>query len=163
MSPTMTVVGGRDTPVYQLPSVIDNETWVETMNRVFQVLSTEIYRYGGEIDQYRGDGLIIATPTGSTGYAMAAGGPILHPHLEGIETGDLIEIRGTPDISLAGSPEIPGGVATTALAINMIPRVLNARPGLHSMADLPVPAAMLGDARRLTRTGAGWSENERID
>jgi 4-hydroxy-tetrahydrodipicolinate reductase len=33
----------------------------------------------------------------------------------------------------------------------MIPRVLNAAPGLYSMADLPVPAAMLGDARQFLR------------
>jgi NAD+ kinase len=39
---------------------------------------------GEVVDQYRGDGLIIATPTGSTGYAMAAGGPILHPGIEAI-------------------------------------------------------------------------------
>ena len=39
---------------------------------------------GEVVDQYRGDGLIIATPTGSTGYAMAAGGPILHPGVEAI-------------------------------------------------------------------------------
>ena len=36
------------------------------------------------VDQFRGDGLIIATPTGSTGYSMAAGGPILHPGIEAI-------------------------------------------------------------------------------
>jgi 4-hydroxy-tetrahydrodipicolinate reductase len=72
----------------------------------------------------------------------------IHPQLAGVETGDSIEIKGAPDICLGGSPEIPGGQATMALAVNSVPRVLNAEPGLHSMADLPVPAAMLADARR---------------
>lgn len=75
----------------------------------------------------------------------------VHPGLEGVETGDSIEITGTPNLRLSGSPEIPGGEATAAIAVNMIPRVLNADPGLHGMADLPAPAAMLGDARRLLR------------
>ncbi len=34
------------------------ETWVEVMNHLLKLLSAEIYRYGGEVNQYRGDGLL---------------------------------------------------------------------------------------------------------
>jgi len=73
---------------------------------------------------------------------------LIAPHLDGLETGDSIQITGTPGVQLAGSPEIPGGQGTAALAVNMVPRVLSAAAGLHSMVDLPVPAAMMGDARK---------------
>lgn len=75
----------------------------------------------------------------------------IHPHLEGIVTGDYIDIKGVPDVSLSGSPEIPGGVGTVALSVNMIPKVVNAPPGLVTMADLPVPSAIMGDVREMIK------------
>ena len=76
----------------------------------------------------------------------------VQPHLENVATGDRIEIYGEPSLHVASSPEIPGGIGTIALAVNMIPRVLTAAPGLYTMADLPVPAAMMGDVRTLMQT-----------
>ncbi len=73
----------------------------------------------------------------------------VHPHLEHIATGDVIDIHGEPPVHFASSPEIPGGLGTIALAVNMIPPVMNAAPGLTSMAALPVPAAIMGDVRML--------------
>lgn len=66
------------------------------------------------------------------------------PEAEGVETGDYITIEGDPPVNLSIKPEIPGGIGTIAIACNMIPSVVMARPGLLTMADLPVPRAVLG-------------------
>lgn len=73
----------------------------------------------------------------------------VEPELEGVDTGDYIRIKGTPNISMAINPEIPGGIGTIAMCVNTIPHVINARPGLKTMIDLPVPRAIMGDMRDL--------------
>lgn len=73
----------------------------------------------------------------------------VRPENEGVETGDYIEIHGEPNINLAIQPEIPGGIGTIALAVNSIPNVINSKPGLVNMTQLPVPPALLADVRTL--------------
>lgn len=71
----------------------------------------------------------------------------IEPQQEGVETGDYITIRGNPNISMQIKPEVPGGIGTIAMCVNMIPLVIGATPGLKTMLDLPVPRAILGDMR----------------
>ena len=62
------------------------------------------------------------------------------PEKEGVETGDYIRIDGTPPVNMSIKPEIPGGIGTMSMAVNMIPIVISGSPGLKTLIDLPFPS-----------------------
>ena len=71
----------------------------------------------------------------------------IEPAMEGTPTGDSTVLEGTPEVNMTIRPEVDGGIGTIAMVVNMIPHVINARPGLKTMLDLPVPRAIMGDFR----------------
>lgn len=60
-----------------------NDVVVEKIDST-RLVSLAVVIDGDEFATYRADGLIVATPTGSTAYTFSAGGPIVDPHVEAL-------------------------------------------------------------------------------
>lgn len=71
--------------------------------RQARLITTDLYINGDYVTTYTCDGLIIATPTGSTAYSLAAGGPILPPRLDNFLINPV-----APHLSLNRAIILPG-------------------------------------------------------
>lgn len=67
-----------------------NESTVKSLEGTF-VMDVEIK--GQHFERFRGDGLCVSTPSGSTAYNKALGGAILHPSIEAIQLAEMASIN----------------------------------------------------------------------
>ncbi|MBQ8063677.1 MAG: NAD(+)/NADH kinase [Clostridia bacterium] len=71
--------GGR---VLQEENIINDV--VVTRGSKVKIIDLDVYCDDRLINTYRADGVVVSTPTGSSAYCLAAGGPVLNPSMEGI-------------------------------------------------------------------------------
>ena len=67
---------------HRLPDSL-NEAVIHTAH-IAKIRSFEVLVDGQSADRFRADGVIVATPTGSTSYAMSTGGPLVDPRVDAI-------------------------------------------------------------------------------
>lgn len=66
-------------PIFTESTFALNEFTVQR-SETSSMITVHTYINGQHLNSYWADGLIISTPTGSTGYSLSCGGPIIHPH-----------------------------------------------------------------------------------
>jgi NAD+ kinase len=93
------------------------------------MIEFEVRINGEYVYLLRSDGLIVATPTGSTAYALSAGGPILHPSL------DLIALVPVSPHTLSNRPIVVGPNAVVEILMHRT-AVARVHSDSHSHFDL---------------------------
>ncbi|PYR54773.1 MAG: dihydrodipicolinate reductase [Acidobacteria bacterium] len=78
------------------------------------------------------------------GIGYRDGKPAIVLHMEAYlgapESFDAVEITGSPELRMKIAGGMHGDVATASIAVNSIPKILMAAPGLHTMRDMPLPS-----------------------
>jgi 4-hydroxy-tetrahydrodipicolinate reductase len=87
-------------------------------------------------------GLVCGLIQDGTGYV--GGKPLIRLHMEAYlgapESYDSVDVEGTPNLAMKIAGGVHGDVATASIAVNSIPKVITAPPGLHTMRSLPIPS-----------------------
>lgn len=107
-----------------------------------RVIFLEVRVDGELVSSYDADGVIVATPTGSTAYSLAAGGPILAPEL------DALIVTPVCAHTLAARPMVVG--PGSAVEVRMVSRERAAALTADGQASLTLRS---GDAVRVRRAG----------
>jgi NAD+ kinase len=109
------VVSGGEPRVYHALNDI-----AAARGEIARMVKIEASVDGQHLATYKADGLIIATATGSTGYALAAGGPIMHP-----QSGDFLMVAVAPHLCLDSPLVLPEKAEITLRADTYLPTTLS--------------------------------------
>lgn len=64
-----------------------------SIKRVSKTMEADVYIRGEKFENFRGDGLCVSTPTGSTAYSKSLGGAIIHPRLGALQLTEIASIN----------------------------------------------------------------------
>ncbi|KAF0204875.1 MAG: hypothetical protein FD173_1457 [Gallionellaceae bacterium] len=109
-------------------AVAFNEMVVHRSN-IDSMIECEVRIDGDYLYTQRADGLIVATPTGSTAYALSAGGPIVHPAL------DVIALVPVCPHTLSNRPIVVSGASEIEILMHRVGEV-HVRFDSHTNFDL---------------------------
>ncbi|NLY09342.1 MAG: NAD(+)/NADH kinase [Tissierellia bacterium] len=73
-----------------------------------KVIHLDVFVDGNHLEKFSGDGIIISTPHGSTGYNFSAGGAIIHPRLSAVQINPIAPMSSRAYRSLPNPIVVPG-------------------------------------------------------
>lgn len=142
-----TKVAGGDKIYYALNDV------VMARGAIARVVAVEVKIDGEPFTSYRADGVIISTATGSTGYALAAGGPILSP-----QAPEMVLLPILPHLSLPYPLVLPGDAVVNLAVCTSYPGTLS----IDGNINLPIEDAALVEVKRSQIKARFWRVHPKI-
>lgn len=110
-----------------------------------RMLSFEVMVNGRHLATYPADGVLIATPTGSTAYSLSAGGPILDPGLE------AIVVTAIMPHTLSARPLVLGATAVVEIRVETMGDTVLSCDGLQRLHLLSGDYVRVSRSERVVR------------
>lgn len=78
-----------------------------TIKRLSKTMVADVFINGVAFERFRGDGIAVSTPTGSTAYNKSLGGAVLHPTIEALQIAEVASLNNRVYRTLGSSIVVP--------------------------------------------------------
>lgn len=78
-----------------------------TVKRLSKTMVADVFINGVPFERFRGDGISVSTPTGSTAYNKSLGGAVLHPTIEALQIAEVASLNNRVYRTLGSSIVVP--------------------------------------------------------